>query len=291
MSSDSNRRRPRSSKKRRAVQSGGAGSGPAIQRPSQRAAQRQPGRPQDGGNAPGGLSNRSLAVIAVVVFAIGAALAGGAIKLGSAPSPSSAIDGQVQITTGPGASVAPSASVAGRGVNCPTAQPPAAPAGQTRVVTIETGKGQIQITLRADLSPIAVGNFAALAACGYYDGIVFHRVATLEDGTPFVIQGGDPDGTGRGGPGYEIQDEPVTTPYVRGTVAMARTAAPNSVGSQFFIVLDDKDQSVLANANTYQIIGSVTAGMDTVDAIYADAAGQENPANPITMTKVTISNP
>jgi cyclophilin family peptidyl-prolyl cis-trans isomerase len=156
------------------------------------------------------------------------------------------------------------------------------------LVTITTPKGDIAITLVADLSPIAVGNFSALAECGYYDGIVFHRVATLQDGTPFVIQGGDPEGTGRGGPGYTITDEPVTTAYVRGTVAMARTSAPNSVGSQFFIVLDDKDQSVLASANTYQIIGSVTAGMDTVDAIYADAAGQESPANPIPMTKVTV---
>ena len=86
-------------------------------------------------------------------------------------------------------------------------------------------------------------------------------------------------------------DEPVTTPYVRGTVAMARTQAPNSVGSQFFIVLDDKDQSVLADANTYQIIGSVTAGMDTVDAIFQAAGGEQFPANPIAMTKVTISNP
>jgi cyclophilin family peptidyl-prolyl cis-trans isomerase len=155
-------------------------------------------------------------------------------------------------------------------------------------VTIQTAKGAIEITLTADLSPIAVGNFAALAACGYYNGVVFHRVATLQDGTPFVIQGGDPTGTGTGGPGYTIQDEPVKAPYVRGTVAMARTSAPNSVGSQFFIVLDDKDQPVLASANTYQIIGSVTDGMDTVDAIYQAAGGVEIPPDPVVMTSVTI---
>ena len=283
MSSDPNRPRPRSSKKRRAVQAGTAGAanqrGPATARVragSTRAGKAAPARS-------GGIPTIWLAIGAVVVFAIGAALAGGAIQFGGTPAPSSAIAGRV--------SIVPGASVAARGADCPTAQPPAAPAGQTRVVTIETEKGTIQITLKADLSPIAVGNFAALAACGYYDGVVFHRVATLGDGTPFVIQGGDPDGTGRGGPGYEIQDEPVTTPYVRGTVAMARTSAPNSVGSQFFIVLDDKDQSVLASANTYQIIGSVTAGMDTVDAIYAAANGQEAPADPIEMTRVTITNP
>jgi cyclophilin family peptidyl-prolyl cis-trans isomerase len=155
-------------------------------------------------------------------------------------------------------------------------------------VTIETALGGIEMTLDANLSPIAVGNFEALAGCGFYDGIVFHRVATLQDGTPFVIQGGDPTGTGTGGPGYEIQDEPVTTPYVRGTVAMARGRNANSVGSQFFIVLDDKDQAVLKSANTYQIIGSVTAGMETADAIYAAAKGVELPADPVEMTKVTL---
>jgi cyclophilin family peptidyl-prolyl cis-trans isomerase len=224
-------------------------------------------------------------VIAVVLFAVGVALAGGAINFGGGgSSPGSSIGG------GTDASPDAGASAVARGTNCPTAQPPAAPAGQARVVAIDTVKGQIQITLVSDLSPIAVGNFAALASCGFYDGIVFHRAATLQDGTPFVIQGGDPTGTGSGGPGYEIQDEPVTTAYVRGTVAMARTSAPNSVGSQFFIVLDDKDQSVLAAANTYQIIGSVTAGMETADAIYAAAGGQELPANPIAMDKVTIGD-
>ncbi len=121
---------------------------------------------------------------------------------------------------------------------CPTSQPPALAKGETRTVTIQTAKGAIAIKVEADLSPIAAGNFVALAGCGCYDGVVFHRIATLQDGTPFVIQGGP---TGTAGPGYTIQDEPVTATYKRGTVAMARTAEPNSVGSQFFIVLDDKD--------------------------------------------------
>jgi cyclophilin family peptidyl-prolyl cis-trans isomerase len=187
-------------------------------------------------------------------------------------------------------STAPPATAAA-GAACPTSQPPALAKGETRTVTIETAKGAIAIKVLADLSPIAAGNFVTLAGCGYYDGVVFHRVATLQDGTPFVIQGGDPTGTGSGGPGYTITDEPVTATYQRGTVAMARTSEPNSVGSQFFIVLDDKDQAVLASANTYQIIGSVTTGMDAVDAIYAAAAGQELPPNPVAMTKVTVSNP
>jgi cyclophilin family peptidyl-prolyl cis-trans isomerase len=193
-------------------------------------------------------------------------------------------------TRSPGDSGSPPAS-ATASIPCPTAQPAALAAGEKRLVTIATAKGSIGITIEADLSPIAAGNFVALASCGYYDGVVFHRVATLQDGTPFVIQGGDPTGTGTGGPGYTIKDEPVAATYGRGTVAMARTAEPDSVGSQFFIVLDDKDREVLASANTYQIIGTVTAGMETVDAIYAAAAGAENPSKPVVMDKLTVSTP
>jgi cyclophilin family peptidyl-prolyl cis-trans isomerase len=195
--------------------------------------------------------------------------------------------------TGTGGAVASASPGASGAVTatCPTSQPPALPAGETRTVTLTTPKGAIAIKVEADLSPIAAGNFVALASCGFYDGTVFHRTPTLEGGIPFVIQGGDPEGTGRGGPGYEIQDEPVTTPYVRGTVAMARSSAPNSVGSQFFIVLDDKDGAILSQANTYQIIGAVTSGMDVADAIFLASAGVELPANPIPVTTATVANP
>jgi cyclophilin family peptidyl-prolyl cis-trans isomerase len=191
----------------------------------------------------------------------------------------------------PGATSAPTpppvASQAGSGGNgsCPTAQPAALPAGETRTVVITTDLGNMTLKIQGDLSPIAAGNFVALADCGFYDGVVFHRVVPQ-----FVIQGGDPTGTGSGGPGYTIEDEPVTTQYSRGTVAMARTQAPNSVGSQFFIVLDDSARSSLAAANTYQIIGSVTEGMETADKI-ADAADAELPTNPVAMKDVSVSNP
>ena len=175
--------------------------------------------------------------------------------------------------------------------SCPTSQPSALPAGQTRTVTLTTPKGAIAIKVQADLSPIAAGNFVALASCGFYDETVFHRTPTLQDGTAFVIQGGDPEGTGMGGPGYTIKDEPVTTPYKRGTVAMARSGAPNSVGSQFFIVLDDKDGAILADANTYQIIGNVTSGMETADAIFLASGGVELPKNPVPITTATVANP
>lgn len=193
----------------------------------------------------------------------------------------------------PGTSVEPSSPAASEaaGAACPTAQPAPLPTGETRTVTIATALGDIAISVQADLSPIAAGNFVALAECGYFDGVVFHRTATMLDGTPFVIQGGDPTGTGSGGPGYTIEDELVTTRYQRGTVAMARTSQPDSVGSQFFIVLDDGAEPPLVSANTYQIIGSVTAGMETADAIYAAAGGQELPSDPVAMDRVTVSNP
>ncbi len=186
-------------------------------------------------------------------------------------------------------SAAPSASAAA--ATCPTTQPAPLGADQTRTVTLATEKGDIVIGIKGALSPIAAGNFVALSECGYYDGTVFHRTAALQDGTPFVIQGGDPTGTGTGGPGYTIKDEPVTTPYHRGTVAMARTAAPDSVGSQFFIVLDDQAAGPLSAANTYQIIGEVTSGMDVADQIFVASGGKELPANPVAITTATVANP
>ena len=231
------------------------------------------------------------AVVVLAVVLVGAFLVlrpGGG---GAAPSSSAQASAAAPPSANASSGASSGASAATRTGSCPTSQPPALPAGESRTVTIQTDKGQIVIKVQGDLSPIAAGNFVALASCGFYDGVVFHRTAALQDGTPFVIQGGDPTGTGTGGPGYEIKDEPVTTPYKRGTVAMARSSQPNSVGSQFFIVLDDKDGAILSQANTYQIIGSVTSGMEAADAIYLASGGQELPKVPIVMTKVTVANP
>lgn len=172
------------------------------------------------------------------------------------------------------------------GNGCPTSQPDPLPAGEQRIVTVETELGTMEFTIEGDLSPIAAGNFVALAACGYYDGVVFHRVVP-----GFVVQGGDPTGTGTGGPGYTIQDEAVTATYRRGTLAMARTREPNSQGSQFFIVLDDAAaERGLAQTNTYAIFGEVTSGMEVADAI-VEAADNELPSDPVTMTNVTVAQP
>ena len=150
-------------------------------------------------------------------------------------------------------------------------------------ITIVTSKGTIVFeTYDAD-APNTVKNFLTLADKGFYNGTIFHRV--IEG---FMIQGGDPTGTGRGGPGYQFADElDPSTPsykagYVRGTVAMAN-AGPNTNGSQFFIM--QADQSLPHN---YTIFGRVTSGMDVVDAIAkAPRDASDKPLTPITMTKVT----
>jgi peptidyl-prolyl cis-trans isomerase B (cyclophilin B) len=197
---------------------------------------------------------------------------------------------------GAGASGSPGATGSGLGVGagdgtCPTSQPAALASGQSRLVTIETEKGDIVIKVDGFLSPIAAGNFVALVECKFYDGVVFHRTAALQSGTPFVIQGGDPTGTGGGGPGYTIADEPVATAYKRGTVAMARSSQPNSQGSQFFIVLSDEAGPILqSNGNNYAIFGNVVSGMEVADAIYQASGGVELPTNPIAMTSVTVGD-
>ena len=180
-----------------------------------------------------------------------------------------------------GGDATPSSSGAASG--CPTSQPAAAAAGTTRDVTMVTSKGTIVLRLSADLSPIAVGNFLALVDCGYYNGVIFHRIVP-----GFVIQGGDPQGTGMGGPGYSIKDEPVIGSYQRGTLAMARTAAPDSQGSQFFIVLDDAAAGPLESARTYAILGEVVSGLDVVDVIAAvERDSGDRPIDPVTIISAT----
>lgn len=196
--------------------------------------------------------------------------------------------GAAGATATPRPSVGPTATtnVGAKPAGCPSAAPAALPAGETRTVTLTTKLGAIAVQVKADLSPLAAGNFVALAECGFYNGIVFHRIVP-----GFVIQGGDRTGTGSGSPGYSIKDEPVTTAYKRGTVAMARTSLPNSQGAQFFVVLDDKNS--LGQTNTYAIFGTVISGMDVVDAIAKmPNTGSGNTAmDPVAMDTVTVSKP
>lgn len=151
----------------------------------------------------------------------------------------------------------------------------------TAVIT--TTKGPITVELLPGDAPKAVNNFVFLAREGYYDGTVFHR--SIKD---FMVQGGDPTGTGAGGPGYKFDDEPVTRDYKRGTLAMAN-AGRNTNGSQFFII--HKDYPLPKN---YTIFGQVTSGLEVLDAIAtapvtAGPTGElSKPVEPAQITKIEI---
>ena len=146
--------------------------------------------------------------------------------------------------------------------------------------TLHTNHGPIEVELHDGDAPKTVENFRKLATDGFYDGVIFHRV--IPD---FMIQGGCPDGNGRGGPGYKFDDEINDHRIVKGTLAMAN-AGPNTNGSQFFIVTADATPWLDGKHTAF---GQVTSGMDTVFAIsMADRDGQDKPRTPITIEKVTI---
>lgn len=125
-------------------------------------------------------------------------------------------------------------------------------------VTIETDRGPIMMELDPQLAPNSVNHFVALARDGFYNGLTFHRVVP-----DFVIQGGDPEGSGRGGPGYKWDDEPVKGEYTLGAVAMAN-AGKNTNGSQFFICIDDCKRKL---DKAYNLFGYVIDGIDVAQKI------------------------
>jgi cyclophilin family peptidyl-prolyl cis-trans isomerase len=148
----------------------------------------------------------------------------------------------------------------------------------TYEAVLHTNHGDITIEFDAARSPQTVNNFVFLARDGYFDGVIFHRVVP-----GFVIQGGDPTGTGSGGPGYKFRDEiEGAGRYSRGTVAMAN-AGPNTNGSQFFICLDD-----VGLPHAYTIFGRVTDGMEAVDAIAGLPRQGERPTTDAIIESVDI---
>jgi cyclophilin family peptidyl-prolyl cis-trans isomerase len=151
---------------------------------------------------------------------------------------------------------------------------------KTYTATVDTNHGEIVIEFDPERSPLTVNNFVFLANEGFYDGVVFHRV--IEN---FMIQGGDPTGSGRGGPGYKFRDEiEGSGEYSRGTVAMAN-AGPNTNGSQFFIV--HKDTGL---PHSYTIFGKVTSGLEVVDSIAgSDTDASDRPRQDVVINKVTIT--
>ena len=150
---------------------------------------------------------------------------------------------------------------------------------KTYTATVETTAGTMTAQLFASEAPRTVNNFVFLANEGFYTDVIFHRVIS-----GFMIQGGDPTGTGTGGPGYRFDDEPVTREYQRGTLAMAN-AGPNTNGSQFFVM--HKDYPLPPN---YTIFGKLSAGEEVIDAIAGAPTGaQDRPVTPVAIKSVTIS--
>lgn len=155
--------------------------------------------------------------------------------------------------------------------------------GKDYQAILHTNKGDMTIDLLEGEAPNTVNNFVFLAEQGYYTNVPFHRVIKS-----FMVQTGDPTGTGAGGPGYRFADEPVTRDYVRGTVAMAN-AGPNTNGSQFFIMHQDNPLP-----KNYTIFGELTDGADTLDAIANAPVGPSGrgemsvPQEPLVLESVEI---
>ena len=162
----------------------------------------------------------------------------------------------------------------------PAAPPMCIDGARTYTATMVTDKGTMVFRLLADKAPRTVNNFVVLARYHYYDGITFHRVVP-----DFVLQGGDPEGTGGGGPGYEFDDElPGAGEYTIGSLAMANSG-PDTNGSQFFVISGVNGTQLPPQ---YSLFGRLTEGQATVDAIAALAVGDGAPSEPVTITSVTV---
>ena len=147
--------------------------------------------------------------------------------------------------------------------------------------TMQTNHGSIRIELFDEDAPKTVGNFTKLARDGFYDGVIFHRV--IPD---FMIQGGDPTGTGSGGPGYQFEDEFNENLVERGALAMAN-AGPNTNGSQFFIVTADACPWL---DGKHTVFGRVVSGMEVVDAIEKVATGaNDRPLEEVSIESISVT--
>jgi cyclophilin family peptidyl-prolyl cis-trans isomerase len=146
---------------------------------------------------------------------------------------------------------------------------------------MKTSEGEITFELFDEDAPKTVSNFKELAGQGFYDGLIFHRVIA-----DFMIQGGCPEGTGTGGPGYQFEDEINDHKVVRGALAMAN-AGPDTNGSQFFIVTTDAAPWL---DGKHTVFGRVTSGMDVVDTLEAlPTDGRDRPQHPATVEKLTVT--
>lgn len=155
--------------------------------------------------------------------------------------------------------------------------------GEAATVTMETSEGTFEIALDTENNPITANNFAYLTEEGFYDGLGFHRIVP-----DFVIQGGDPTGTGNGGPGYKVVEAPPEdTKYDVGVVAMAKTGteAAGTSGSQFFVVTGSQGQTLTPD---YAVVGEVTDGLDVVQEIGGLGGADQQPTKDVVIEKATL---
>jgi cyclophilin family peptidyl-prolyl cis-trans isomerase len=163
-------------------------------------------------------------------------------------------------------------------------------ASKTYTVDFVTSCGDFTVTLDVKNDPKTASSFANLVEKGFYDGLTFHRISP-----GFVIQGGDPEGTGQGGPGYSVEEAPPEgTTYPRGTVAMAKTGTepPGTSGSQFFVVTaEDASEPPFSLPPDYAVAGKVTKGIETVNRIGALSSkpGSEEPAQPVVIESAKLT--
>jgi len=161
---------------------------------------------------------------------------------------------------------------------------------RTYTVTVSTNCGTFAFTLEVKGSPKTSASFYSLVKRGFFDGLIFHRVAS-----GFVIQGGDPNGDGSGGPGYTVVERPAAgTQYLRGDVAMAKTQTdpPGASGSQFFIVTAANATQSAGLTPDYALLGKVVSGQDVVDAIGrlpTNPPGDGTPTPAVVMSRVTVT--
>lgn len=144
-------------------------------------------------------------------------------------------------------------------------------------ITMETDQGKIELELWPDVAPKTVENFVSLAKKGFYDGLGFHRLIP-----GFMIQGGCPQGTGTGGPGYQIKAEFNPRKHVRGVISMARSSDPDSAGSQFFIMHQDSPHL----DGQYTAFGKVTSGIEVVDKIVSVPLSNRQAGTPVSKPKI-----
>ncbi len=211
----------------------------------------------------------STVAVLVVAGAVGAI----ALKSRGAASPTAA-------TSSAGASGPCTYKPAGA-ASRPVTPPPAVPASAGPVTaTMTTDQGVVAWTLATDKAPCASGSFVSLAAQKFFDGTPCHRLTT--EGI-FVLQCGDPTGTGSGGPGYQYAEENLTgATYARGTIAMAKSSAAGSTGSQFFLVYKDSPLPP-----QYTPVGTITAGLDVLDKVAAGGSEPTGDGKPKIVVNIT----